>query len=333
MKKGGKNIDLHDVSLVVVTHGDRLHLISGCLNAAIEDRASKIYVVANGVSDKVLEFLLSAQRTFPGRVEVVKLGKNRGSAGGFYEGLKNAYKGPNNPILLLDDDNWITKGTIEQFLNRDLKHRDRENPRIFLAFRPVNVSHSKIVAGVEGPELRVPGAAGGFDFFTWLKIKVNKSVLKPNESATKCPTYLLPSGTYGGLYLPLEVIAWGALPNKHLVLYGDDIELTERFVEKGALIELCPEIILADVEMSRTVEDATNEDINRLKYHYRNMIFLDLQYAKKHRHRLRFSINFCFFLFYLAKQSVTNKHLNISMGLAWAAIEGVRGRLGSKWDL
>lgn len=326
-------MELNQISVVIVTHGHRLHLIRGCLKSALEDRASRIIVVCNGVSNKVAEFLTGFQKIHPLRVELVVLEKNQGSAGGFHEGLKKAYSYPEDPILLLDDDNWIKKGTISKYLTRDSSVSLHQIPKIFLAFRPVNESHSRIIEGNGSPELRIPGAAGGLDFVNWCRLKQKTPKTKLNLEKLNHAKYQLPSGTYGGLFLPKRVVEWKELPNKNLVLYGDDIELTERLVQRGAIIELCPEILLPDVEMSRNIMNATAADSNRLKYHYRNMIYLDRIFSQKSNSRIRFTFNFFFFILHLIKQTFINGNRKLSIELVGASFRGLFGRLGPTWKI
>jgi len=77
------------VTSVIVTYGDRFAFLKQVVECCFELGVDNVIIVDNGVSqpsrDNLME--LSSWNT---RINVVSLGKNTGSAGGFKAGIKKA---------------------------------------------------------------------------------------------------------------------------------------------------------------------------------------------------------------------------------------------------
>ena len=99
------------VGAVIVTR-DRLALLQECLAAVLgQTRApDEVVVVDNASSDGTAEFLAGQP------VNVVRLERNDGSAGGFHAGLAEALNGAADRFWLLDDDTIPEPGALEALL-------------------------------------------------------------------------------------------------------------------------------------------------------------------------------------------------------------------------
>ncbi|EKF9836021.1 glycosyltransferase family 2 protein, partial [Vibrio cholerae] len=128
------------VNVAVVTF-NRLSLLKKTLES-LENQSypiNKIYVIDNASSDGTSEWLLEYVKNKQ-KIEVIIMPTNTGGAGGFYEGMKTAYK-TCEYVWLMDDDgrpekdclaNLISKADKNAILNPLVLNEDDHN---FLSFR------------------------------------------------------------------------------------------------------------------------------------------------------------------------------------------------------
>ena len=91
-----------DTVAVVVTY-NRLNQLKRCLDAirCQEGASCDILVVNNGCTDGTSDYLDSINSSF---IRSIDTGRNTGSAGGFYHGVKEAYEAGYSRIWVMDDD-------------------------------------------------------------------------------------------------------------------------------------------------------------------------------------------------------------------------------------
>ena len=107
---------MEKVIAVIVTY-NRKNLLAECIAALRKQthRIDKILVINNGSMDNTREWL----REQPDIDFVTQ--KNMGSAGGFYTGIKKAYKDEYTWIWLMDDDGYPKEDALEKLLDTDLE--------------------------------------------------------------------------------------------------------------------------------------------------------------------------------------------------------------------
>ena len=105
-----------DVCVVTVTYGRRWHLLRQVLHELVShhEKISKIIVVDNDLAEPISE--LVNESGWAPKVNVVRLGHNAGSAGGFGAGLQAGMQSGARLLWLLDDDNRPRPGALDRLL-------------------------------------------------------------------------------------------------------------------------------------------------------------------------------------------------------------------------
>ena len=98
---------------VTVTYGNRFHLLKQVIDSALAEGISKVIVVDNNSVTQSREKLKEYEKGLNGKIKVLYLDDNYGSAGGFKRGLEEAYNHKEcEYILVLDDDNLLEEGSF-----------------------------------------------------------------------------------------------------------------------------------------------------------------------------------------------------------------------------
>jgi rhamnopyranosyl-N-acetylglucosaminyl-diphospho-decaprenol beta-1,3/1,4-galactofuranosyltransferase len=107
---------MHDICAVVVTF-NRKELLLECLDALLAQTypLTKIYLIDNASNDGTYELLKEKGYLENPVIVYEKLTENCGGAGGFFHGLKKAFKNSHDFYYLLDDDAEPKHDAIEQF--------------------------------------------------------------------------------------------------------------------------------------------------------------------------------------------------------------------------
>ena len=97
---------IHSTCVVTVTYDDRVHLLEYVLGTVLDMGVGKVVAVDNASTPESTRRLRYLAKHSEGRVEVLHLDKNLGSAGGFKVGLERAKALIEFEFIwLLDDDN------------------------------------------------------------------------------------------------------------------------------------------------------------------------------------------------------------------------------------
>ena len=103
---------------VTVTYGNRFHLLRQVVDRALEEGVAKVIVVDNNSVEESKNRLQEYEERLQGKIKVLYLDDNYGSAGGFKRGLQEAYKDNEcEYIWLLDDDNVPQKDSLISLSN------------------------------------------------------------------------------------------------------------------------------------------------------------------------------------------------------------------------
>src|ERR1035437_8383114 len=101
--------DFGKLCVVTVTYGRRWHLLREVIAAAQAEGADEIVVIDNAAEEDIPRLVAEEFGNF---VEVVRMPRNTGSAGGFKTGVERAMGPDSDYILLLDDDNKLDRGCL-----------------------------------------------------------------------------------------------------------------------------------------------------------------------------------------------------------------------------
>lgn len=141
------------VAAVVLTY-NRPAMLRECLGAVLGQTRppDEVIVVDNASTDETPELL---EREFPG-VQVLRLARNSGSAGGYHAGMRAAFERGFDWIWTMDDDGVPTPDCLERLLDvsdETLAFRGplvvaREDPSVLAFGHPLNGRHQPLVMDV-----------------------------------------------------------------------------------------------------------------------------------------------------------------------------------------
>ena len=99
-----------DICCIIVTY-NRLQLLKESINSVsmYKDKIKKIIVVNNASTDGTTEYLDNICNS-ENKLVHVKLEKNIGGSGGFYEGIKKSFEYNCDWVWIMDDDTIVKKG-------------------------------------------------------------------------------------------------------------------------------------------------------------------------------------------------------------------------------
>lgn len=242
-------------TVVTVTYGDRLPYLQQLVERALGfAEISDIVVVSNASTAPLTE--LAAR--WPGRVRLIELHENTGSANGYAVALKAALEGGADYIWMMDDDNAPTTAAVS------ILHRELARLIVLLGADRVAVlgyratQQADIAQGVPARYIRQPRSSYfGFHiaqlpYKVWRRLPWGKRPGKPPVSIS------LPFAPYGGMLAHRSLYERIGLPLKELVLYVDDTEYTRRITASGGRLFLFTEAVIDELEQSWNTKERTS---------------------------------------------------------------------------
>lgn len=238
------------LAAVTVTYGARRAylqtLVARCLSSGIRN----VVVVDNGASWDVASI---ARESAQARVQVVPLGANLGSAAGFAAGIEHALAMGMELVWLLDDDSLPRAATLPALLEayRRLRADHDEGALAVLAFR---AGHHPALTRRRGPRAPARLRRSSFRGFHVLdvpgRLLARTPASRPGTASDRDAVIPLEFAPYSGLLFHRSLVEAIGLPNRDLVLYGDDTEFTSRVVRAGGCLALVTSAPLDEQEPS-----------------------------------------------------------------------------------
>ena len=255
----------NNIWALVVTY-NRKDYLAECIKAILNQTipVEKLYIIDNNSNDGTQEYVESLLNK-ESKIKYIRLDKNLGGAGGFYEGIKAITKDTNDGIVwLMDDDTIATDYTVEEFLNSKKVVEDNFS---FIA---------STVVGENNEAMNVPVISNETDengYKNWYKLLDHNMVKIKNA-------------TFVSLFIKIEAIKSVGLPRKDYFIWGDDTEYTQRLVTKYGPAYLSGKSrVVHKRKNARTLSLLEEEIPGRIKlylYYYRNMLTnLSLYESKK----------------------------------------------------
>ncbi len=256
------------VAGVTVTYNDRSDYCVTVAKALLNEGCDPIIIVDNGSSGRASQALIDFQARHEQTVNVVRLGYNAGSAGGFAIGIKSAMESGADLIWLLDDDTVPEPGSLRVLVAAHEIASQRyagstlaiDDPHIaVLAFRPERPLQRE--ASVMGSVRRVYPSRSSFLNFSiedlpWrLRRRFRVTGPPPRLVGVVSP---LPYAPYGGLLFHRRTPERYGLPLQELFSYEDDTEWTYRWTSDGGEILLVTDSRLRELEPSWYVDSDGN---------------------------------------------------------------------------
>ncbi|MDP3842567.1 MAG: glycosyltransferase [Oxalobacteraceae bacterium] len=319
--------------LVTLTYGDRIGYLKELLTRSfVQEEINSAIVVSNG-STSPLQNLMDE---WPGKITLVLLPANTGSANGYAVGIKAALQTQAEYIWLMDDDNAPKKGAVS-ILHAELERvqtMSYPTQSAVIGFRP---EHQVDIAQGVSPWMAIQPRSSFFGFHIaripykiWRRLPFGK----PNSKNMK-KVISLPFSAYGGLLAHRKLFEEIGLPNTDFILYADDSEYTSRITERGGRIALTTDAILDDLESSWNIKThfsssfdtwLLGESDRRLYYAVRNHAYFEKNYSSNHGGWRR--INRMVYLFLLKLRAKRlSRQCRLELFLL-ALNDGESGRLG-----
>jgi GT2 family glycosyltransferase len=284
------------ICAVLVTYGDRYHFLEQSIDALLEQSITHIIVVDNNACASSRKQLELKKKALNGKLEVVHLTENTGSAGGFHAGLQHASACEDcDFVWLLDDDNKPKKGALKALIDfwYDLQIKDKEHLIALMSYREDRKIYREIVFKNK-PNLVIgkKNSSLGFHFCSFpaelsrrIKSKYSQKEKKKDLPRKKYgPVSAVP---FGGMFFHKALLDTIGYPNRDLYLYSDDWEFSIRITSRGGKILLLLKSKIEDMEKSWHKKKnnkllkirllAEMEDF-RLYYYVRNRIYFEKKY-------------------------------------------------------
>ncbi|KUK18730.1 MAG: Glycosyl transferase family 2 [Thermodesulfobacterium commune] len=329
------------VCVVTVTYGNRFHLLKQVIDAALNEGVYKIIVVDNNSEVESRNKLMEYEKLLNGKIKVLYLDDNYGSAGGFKKGLEEAYNDSECEFIwLLDDDNYPMNGSLKNLLDfwHSLKIENKEEKIALLSYRFKKEQLAREAMIRNKPEL-ILGLKNSFlgfhikelhrKIYRYLRRRFKlKGNIVEQESDKKFG--IVPVAPYGGLFIHKNILNKIGYPNEDFYLYADDHEWSYRITRTGGKIYLILDSKIDDLELSWHVSKSAKETAfsiiskgnhYRVYYSVRNRVFFEINNLVDNK--MIYWINIFVYLLLISFSSTKNIKLLIK-----AVKDGYRGKLG-----
>ena len=326
---------------VIVTYGDRYQLLQEVVHAAFANGVEKVIIIDNASTLSSRQAIQKLEADSHGKVVLLALPENRGSAGGFKAGLEYARTCSDCDYLwLLDDDNRPADGALDELLRQYAKLSESVGlDRLALVcLRKDQEYYNKLAHGV--PQKEVFARESSFMGFHLLDqprkfsefFQLKRAV--PQQAAGESPIEI-PFAPYGGLFLHKSVVAKLGYPDERFFVYCDDIEFTHRLTRTGGRLFLIPASIIHDLQPSWHVRKKgatffqhllTYGSDSRIYFTARNQTYLERHLWM--RNLIVYTVNKWFFFLLLALFSLRYGETRRIALIAKAAKHGEAGELG-----
>lgn len=305
------------VATVVVTY-NRKRVVRQCLDALQRQThpIAEIIVVDNASTDGTAAMVRS---DFP-EVTLRALEENRGGAGGFHEGMKEALAQDVDWIWVMDDDAEPHPTALESLFGVGV-HQEPDT----VALSPLK---------------RFPSGNPQYDQTGWYD-PVHAKIVPVEAADEECSeiTY----GAFVGLLCRQEVVEQIGLPRADFFLWYDDVEYCLRLANEGRLYLVRSSQVTHHVSEKQRgqIEDVEKPWRHyplsyywRYYYGYRNRFFILRRHVPDVLRRIRGYVNVLFMVMWSAGSVVlynADKWAKLSI-LFWATVHGLVGRTGKEVD-
>ncbi|SFU27291.1 Glycosyltransferase, GT2 family [Pustulibacterium marinum] len=281
-----------NVCAVLVTYGERYQYFEKVIDRLLEIDVFRIIIIENGVGSESLKKLNKLANI--SNINVHFLGNNKGSAYGFYEGIRLAISTDSDYLWLLDDDNLPEYDALDylkkyyKFICNKFKFRNRD--LCLLSYRNDRELYKlSVQKGI--PDLML-GYNNSFLGFHLFKRKNSNNVIGRKD--IKFGKVLV--APYGGMFFHKELINKIGFPRKDFFLYADDHEFSYR-INFGGSIFLILDSKIDDLEKSFHLRNMSTkfrtrfhktDSFDAIYYSVRNNVYFESKFVKS---KLIYSIN------------------------------------------
>jgi len=235
-------------------------------------------------------------RNYSIKIHYLKMKKNEGGAGGFYEGIKRSYEKGYDWIWIMDDDVIPEKDALKNLMKKNKEIKETVG---FLSSR---------VVGENNISMNVPTIderLGENHYPTWdEKLDINCVKLR--------------NSTFVSVLINREVIKNVGYPIKQMFIWGDDIEYTTRISNHYPSFLVGNSKVIHKRKIQKSLDLRFEKDPNRIKnyfYYYRNNAYVLKKYFPKKKLLSYYLKNSILILFLLKEKYRFKKIYVILKGL------------------
>lgn len=324
---------------VIVTYGDRFHLLSQVIDALLLEAIEKIVVIDNGSSANTQAGI---NKYLP-KLLIHRFEENKGTAIAFKTGILKALETGCEFIWLMDDDTVPETGSLHAlkvFWN-DLSKIEKEKKTVLCSFRKDRPNFVTAIANNDPDEIlpRKNNFAGFHIKNLFAKIDERISsrdngISKPLNSAA-----LISAASYGGLFFHKDIVEKVGLPDQSYFLYVDDFDFTYGITKAGGEIWVVTNSRIHDLESSfylpgkkkllyHSAFDSPKDSSSY--YALRNTIYFSKKYLRKNKPV--YFLNKALFLCFITIIGVLRGKMHRLKIIMRAVKDGENGRLGFNRD-
>ena len=240
------------VCVVIVTYGDRFHLLSQVIEGLRREGVDQLVIIDNGSSSQ--DQLEAYYRNAAHGMITYRFEKNTGTAKAFKTGIEQAIETGCEFIWLMDDDTLAQPGALAHLKKNwnDLYKKGNEIRLALCSFRN-DRPNFVMAAQYNDPSALLPlqNNFAGFHVRSFFS-KLSERLLTGRKRTANQANDLVPidAASYGGLFFHKDLIGKIGLPDESYFLYADDFEFSLRIKKNGGKILLVTKSILHDLENS-----------------------------------------------------------------------------------
>ena len=235
---------------VIVTYGDRFHLLSQVIDALLKERIDKIVIIDNGSSVNTQ----TGVKKYPANVILHRFEENKGTAIAFKTGIIKAIETSCEFIWLMDDDTVPVTGSLDHLKDfwKNFSRNEKEKTIALCSYRKDRSNFVKAFGG-NNPDDILPAKNNfaGFhlkNLFAKISERINPGKKRSAEPAPGAAR--ISAATYGGLFFHKDLMEKIGLPDESYFLYADDFDFTYRITKAGGEIWIVTNSIIHDLESS-----------------------------------------------------------------------------------
>lgn len=307
------NVINEKIAAVVVTY-NRKELLGECLDALLHQtrRLDTIIVVDNASTDGTEDFL--RQNYLDNEIFCyIHLPENTGGAGGFHEGMKQAYEKGYDWIWVMDDDVVPQEDALEHLLKPELLQCDD-----IYALASAVLTHDGNID---------PFHRRSFDL-----TNVREQPIAIEYYDTEC--FETDTVTFVGTFVSRKAVAKIGLPIKDFFIYYDDTEYSLRMRTCGGRILTLPK--------SRVLHKAAREEMRQIEKRHAPLSWRDFYSTrnKLYTYRKYANIGWKFYVKLLGRSVLSQvdiirfRHRKLaSTRFLWLSLlHGIKGKLGKTFS-
>jgi GT2 family glycosyltransferase len=325
-------MEVKNIGVVIVTYGDRLHLLQEVIRKLGEFKEVEKIILVNNNPKKILD------STKYQNVIMINNKENLGSAKGYKQGIEKAFHDKELEFIwLLDDDNkpkFSCLKELQESIN-SLKQYKLSNSA-FLCVREDRKAYSFSTYGF-GVRYLFPSKNSclGLNIIDLLPKYITKNICRKHFTKFKKKRIVeVPVAPYGGLIFHKSLISSIGFPKEELFLYSDDNEYSYRISENGGSIYLVSNLEIEDIDNSWFIRSKGNyldslydsEELFRIYYTIRNRIYTENKYLVKNR--IIYKLNRLVYLLLLLMYALKYKNFSRYKFLLKAISDGDKSKIG-----